>query len=179
MGGRGASSGRKNNSQQNTTDSLPSSITGTREERAQKFEQIEREYPAPPGVMNEYHIEEFSGTAEIHFDNNYLRGEDISIRYPRGTRASEEEKAGAIKYEIYQHRPALELSALSRRGGFATFEQSQKWGGRLLSDKEKAQVNSEMEAHIRKLFNSPLSRKGRELNESQWTRESGGWRRKV
>ena len=118
-----------------------------------------------------------AGNASIHFTNNAVRGEDTLIRYPSGSKANESEKAGAIKYAIYRHRGRLELAALCRRGGFATYEMAEKYGGRALSNQEKSAVNREMNAHIKKLFGSPLSREGRELNESHWIKENDGWRR--
>ena len=156
---------RKNNE-------IPSKVTDSH-----SFEEIDRLYPAPSGIMSEYHINEMGGTASIHFDNNAVRGEDTFIRYPNGRKASPSEKAGAIKYAIYKHRGALELAALCRRGGFATFDMAEKYGGRLLSNLEKAAVNREMNAHIKKLFGSPISREGQKLNEGHWIKEVGGWRR--
>lgn len=129
----------------------------------------------PPGIMSEYHTEDFGRRVEIHFDNDFVRGESILVDMPKNTTLPEKRKI--IYQAINQHRPALELAALSRREGFATFEMSRKWGGRLLSDAEKKQVNDEMTEHIRQLFKSPLSREGRKLNESFWKKKSGGWRR--
>ena len=127
--------------------------------------------------MSEYHVEESMGIASIHFDNNVIRGEDILVRYPSGRKATETEKAGAIKYAIYKHRGHLELAVLCRRGGFATYEMAEKYGGRLLSNAEKAVVDSEMNAYILKLFGTPLSAEGYEQNNHEWFKEPGGWRR--
>lgn len=127
--------------------------------------------------MSEYHVEISGGRIDIYFDNNFLRGEDTYINLPNGKKASEAERNGAIKYAIYKHRPQLELSASSRRDGFATIEMARKWSGRLLSDSEKNQVNADIEQHIKTLFKSPISQKGKELNESYWKKEQGGWRR--
>ena len=129
----------------------------------------------PPGIMNEYHTEDFGSRIEINFDNNAVRGEDTYVTVSSKATAAERQKA--VIDAIIKHRPNLELAALSRRGGFATFEMNEKWGGRLLSDAEKKQVNQEIEQHIKNLFKSPLSKKGKELNESFWKKESGGWRR--
>ena len=125
--------------------------------------------------MSEYHIEDFGSRIDIHFDNNAVRGEDTYVTVSKKATAAERQKA--VINAINKHRPNLELAALSRRDGFATFEMSQKWSGRLLSDAEKNQVNQEMEQHIKNLFKSPLSEKGRELNEAYWKHEAGGWRR--
>ena len=129
----------------------------------------------PPGIMCEYHTEDFGRQVEVYFDNNFVRGESILVTLPKKASAAEREKV--INNAINEHRPALELAASSRRNGFATYDMAEKWGGRLLSDKEKNQVNQEIEQHIKQLFKSPLSQKGRELNESYWKHESGGWRR--
>lgn len=158
---------------------IPAKITGTKSERAKIFEEIDRLYPNPSGIMSEYHVNDTLGTASIHFDNNAIRGEDILVRYPNGSKATASEKSGAIKYAIYRNRGALELAALCRRGGFATYEMAQKYGGRLLSNTEKSAVNREMNAHIKKLFGSPISREGREANETHWIKEPGGWRRSL
>ena len=157
--------------------SMPEKIEGTKEEQAKIFEQIDKFYKVPNGAMNEYHVEVSGKHVDIHFDNNYLIGEDTSIELPSGKKASKAEREGAIKYAIYQHRPQLELSASSRRDGFATIEMAIKWGGRLLSDAEKAQVDEEIEEHIQRLFNSPMSEEGKKLNELYWKKEQGGWRR--
>ena len=128
-----------------------------------------------PGIMSEYHIEDYGSRININFDNNAIIGEDTYAYVPR--KATQEEREKAVIEAVKKHRPNLELAALSRRNGFATFEMSQKWGGRLLSDAEKKQADIEMEDYIKQLFNSPLSQKGRELNESYWEHEDGGWRR--
>lgn len=129
----------------------------------------------PPGIMSEYHIEDFGRRVEVHFDNNFVRGESILVTLPK--KANTTERTRVINLAINQHRPALELAASSRRGGFATFEMLQKWGGRLLTDDEKNQVDQEIEQHIKQLFKSPLSKEGKKLNEAFWKKESGGWRR--
>ena len=125
--------------------------------------------------MSEYHVEDLGSKIYINFDNNAVRGEDTYVNVSKKATVAERQKA--IIDAINKHRPNLELAALSRRNGFATFEMSQKWNGRLFSDAEKNQVNQEMEQHIKQLFKSPLSQKGRELNESYWKHETGGWRR--
>ena len=129
----------------------------------------------PPGIMSEYHTEDFGSRIEINFDNNAVKGEDTYVNVSRKATVTERQKA--VINAINKHRPNLELAALSRRDGFATLEMSQKWSGRLLSEAEKKQVNQEMEQHIKNLFKSPLSEKGRELNEAYWKHEAGGWRR--
>ena len=129
----------------------------------------------PPGIMSEYHVDDFGRHLEIHFDNNSVRGESVLVTLPNKATASE--RTRAITNAINQHRPDLELAASSRRDGFATLEMSQKWSGRLLSDTEKNQVNQEIKQHIKQLFKSPMSKKGRELNEGYWKKETGGWRR--
>jgi len=127
------------------------------------------------GIMNEYHIADYGSRIEIYFDNNVVNGESTYANVPR--KATQEERDKAVIEAINRHRPDLELAALSRRGGFANFEMNEKWGGRLLSDSEKIQVDREMEEYIKQLFGSPLTDKGRELNEGYWVHEDGGWRR--
>lgn len=158
---------------------VPERLTGTKEEQARTLEEINRLYDNPPGIMSEYSVNDFGSTLEINFDNNAVRGESVLMRLPSGRHASEAEKAGAVKYAVYSHRPALELAASSRRQGFATLEMSQKWGGRLLTNTEKKQANREIEQNIQKLFKSPMSKKGKDLNESMWKKEEGGWRRRL
>ena len=158
---------------------VPERLMGTKEEKIKTLEEINRLYPDPPGIMGEYHVTESGSTLAIDFDNNAVMGEGTHINLPSGRHASEAEKAGAIKYAVYSHRAALELAASSRRQGFATLEMSQKWGGRLLTNTEKKQVNREIEQNIQKLFNTPMSKKGKELNESMWKKEDGGWRRRL
>ena len=160
-----------------SNNEIPIKIEGSRSEQAQIFEEINRLYPAPSNIMSEYHVDEVSGMASIYFDNNVVRGEDTLIRFPSGRKATENEKSGAIKYAIYKHRPRLELAALCRRGGFATFDMAEKYGGRFLTDIEKAAVNSEMNAYILKLFGTPLSEEGQKANESHWVKGPGGWKR--
>ena len=158
---------------------LPTKIKGSRAERAKIFEEIGRSYPDPSGIMSEYHVEDAGNSAIVYFDNNVVRGEDILVKFPSGSKASESEKAGAIKHAIYQHRGRLELAALCRRGGFATFDMAEKYGNRALSNLEKAAVDSEMNAYILKLFGSPLSAEGKELNETHWIQDADGWRRSL
>ena len=163
---------------------LPSEITGTREERARIYEEIDRLYPKPAGVMSEYHVvEEMKSSAHIIFDNEYTSGIDTNINYPRKMRATEAEKQGAIKYAVYKSRANLEYSATHRRewqggGGFATMDMARKYGGRGLSDKEKRHVERETAQHIQKLFKSSWSPEGRAKDNEHWYKTSEGWRRK-
>ena len=156
----------------------PSSARGMDHEKF--YEEIDRLYPEPPGEMGKYHVRDLGSRADIEFEYDSFTGEEPSPRYPLGQKSSDRAKAGAVKYAIYRQRGALELAALSRAGdGYGTLEMAQKWGGRLLSDSEKAAATREMEAHIQRVFKSPLSRAGRELNDSMWRREKGGWRRVI
>ena len=112
-------------------------------------------------------------------DYGFLVGEDPrSINLPHGRKAGEAERAGAIKYAIYKHRGALELAATCRAEGYPTYDMHRKWGGRILSSSEKAQVDREIEAHVQNLFQSPMSKSGKAYNVSEWAQLQGGWVRK-
>ena len=156
---------------------IPNKISGSREDQARIYEAIDRLYPNPPGIMNDYHIEEVGKNLEISFNYNMLHGEDTSIRLP-GRDVSEAVKNGAVKYAVYQHRGPLELAASSRgMNGYSNLEMGKKWGNRLLSDHEKTLANHDIYTNIQKLFKSPISTEGKRLNESYWGHENGGWRR--
>ncbi len=154
---------------------LPAKIEGSQEEQARIYEEINRLYPSPPGAMGEYKVEDFGRTLDIHMTYGLLAGENPVVRLPRGRKASEAERAGAIKYAIYKHRDALELAAISRQHGFPSLDFAEKWGGRILNSSEKAQVDREIEAHVQKLFKSPISKGGKKFNEGEWRQIQGGW----
>ena len=119
---------------------IPNAIEGSREDRERIFEEFNRLYPDPPGILNDYRLDTSLGAKQVGIFFNYNMAEAESpqfITYSRRNKTSEAAKAGQIKYEIYKSRPAVELALSSRHSGFSTFEMAQKWGGRVLNDSEK------------------------------------------
>ena len=53
-----------------------------------------------------------------------------------------------------------------------------KWGGRLLSNAEKTQADKEIEAYVRDLFKTPISKKGKQSNAVEWIKTRDGWYRR-
>ena len=143
------------------------------------YEAIDRLYAEPSGELGKYEvIESYGGNWEVRFRHPSFMDVEPGGRYPLGSQSSDASKAGMRKYRLLQARPALEQAELTRmQGGFGTSSLYEKYGGRILNDAEKAQATREMEAHIERLFGSPITRQGRELNNQDWRKVKGGWRR--
>ena len=143
------------------------------------YEAIDRVYGAPSGELGKYEvIESYGGNWEVRFRHPSFMDIEPGGRYPLGSKSSESSKSGMRKYMLLKTRPALEQAELTRmHGGFGTLSIYEKYGGRILNDAEKALATREMEAHIERLFGSPITRQGRELNEEDWRKVKGGWRR--
>ena len=157
---------------------VPFSVNGTSEARERFYEEFNNLYPDPPGILNDYRLDTRMGANQIGVFYNYNMAEAESpgfFTYSRRRNTSEAAKAGQIKYEIYKTRPQVELALSSRSSGFSNFEMAQKWGGRVLNNFEKAQVDGEMEANIRNLLGTPMSLAGKQLNEGFWVKQGEGW----
>ena len=157
---------------------VPFSVSGSGEERERFYEEFDRLYPAPPGILNDYRLDTSMGANQIGVFYNYNMAEAESpgfFTYSRRRNTSEAARAGQIKYEIYKTRSKVELALSSRSSGFSNLEMAQKWGGRVLNNSEKAQVNREMESNIRNLLGTPMSQAGKRLNESFWVKSGEGW----
>ena len=157
---------------------IPDSVSGTGAEREKIYEEFNRLYPDPPGILNDYRLDTSFGKNQVGIFYNYNMAEAESpgfFTYSRQRNTSEAAKAGQIKHEIYKTRPKVELALSSRSSGFSNFEMAQKWGGRVLNNSEKAQVDREMEANIRNLLGTPMSQAGKQLNESFWVKSGEGW----
>ena len=159
---------------------IPNVIEGTREDRERIFEEFNRLYPDPPGILNDYTLDTSRGDKQVgiffRHDMAYAESPQF-IDYSRRNKTSEAGKAGQIKYEIYKARPGVEIALSTRSGGFSTFDMARKWGGRVLSNTEKAQVDREMEEHIQQLLGTPMSKEGRKTNETFWVKNGDGWER--
>ncbi|MBQ6113893.1 MAG: hypothetical protein IJL11_00800 [Synergistaceae bacterium] len=151
---------------------------GSREANERFYEEFDRLYPNPPGILNDYTVTpQGSRTVDVVFNYNMAEAESpYTVTLP-SRNASESARRGAIKHAIYKKRPAVELALSSRSNGFSNFDMADKWGNRVLNNSEKAQVNREMEANIQRLLGTPMSKRGRELNESFWVKSGEGWTR--
>ena len=150
----------------------------SREGNEQLFEEFNRLYPDPPGILNDYTVRaEGLRGVEVTYRHNLAEAESPRyVSFP-SRKSSEAAKSGAIKHAIYVTRSRVELALSCRMEGYATLEMAQKWGHRILSSAEKAQVDREIEANTQRLLKSPMTKRGREMSERQWRREGEGWRR--
>ena len=101
----------------------------TREGRERFYEEFNRLYPDPPGILNDYRIEQLD-SRRINVLYNYELAEAESpalIRLP-SRNPSESVRNGAIKYAIYTSRPAVENALLTRQGGYSSFALAEKYG---------------------------------------------------
>ena len=156
---------------------IPQSIElGSREQREQIYEEFNRLYPDPPGILNDYRVEKL-GSKSVHVTFNYNMAEAESppmLTFP-SRHSSEGAQAGVIKHAIYERRPAVENALLVRMGGYATSELAMKYGKRVLSGDEKAKVDREMIRHVERLLGSPITKAGQEYNQAAWIKRGGGW----
>lgn len=151
--------------------------TGSFEEREKFFEEFDRLYPDPPGILNDYRIERDSKrSAYIYFNYNMAEAESPGL-VSMHEKLSELAKHGIIKYEIYRHRSGVERALYSRMGGYSSYDLANKYGKRVISSAEKAQADREMIAHVERLLASPMSKRGLAGNQGDWTKVAGGWRR--
>ena len=148
----------------------------TREARERFYEEFNKLYPDPPGILNDYRIEQ-EGSRRINILFNYNMAEAESpppVVLPKKN-SSEAVRNGAIKYAIYAQRPAVENALLVRKGGYSSYELAAKYGKRVLSAKEKAEADREMISFVEKLMKSPLSKEGHLYNQEAWKKQGNGW----
>ena len=157
---------------------VPSAVyTGNFEEREKFFEEFDHLYPTPPGILNDYRIQRDSKrSAYIYFNHDMAYAESPGL-VSLHEKFSESAKNGVIKYEIYRRRAAVERTLYSRMGGYSSYDLADKYGSRIISAAEKAQADKEMIAYVEKMLASPMSKRGLEGNQGDWTKVAGGWRR--
>ena len=112
---------------------VPDSVSGTGEERERFYEEFNRLYPEPPGILNDYRLDTRMGANQIGVFYNYNMAEAESpgfFMYSNRRKTSEAAKIGQIKHEIYKTRSKVELALSSRSSGFSNFDMAQKWGGK-------------------------------------------------
>ena len=153
-------------------------VEGSREERERIYEAIDRLYPAPPGEMNNYDvIQRDRRHIEVRFRQNMMEAESppqLTLTRPE---MSERARAGLIKQAIYRQRAAVEVALSTRKSGFPTYEMADKYGRKILSNSEKAQVDREIGEFVQSMLKTPMSSEGREIDSDMWIRVSGGWER--
>lgn len=157
---------------------VPFKLSGSGEDRERIYEEFDRLYPDPPGILGDYRLDESMGSRQVGIFFNYGMAEAESpsyVRYPRYGKDSEAAKRGLIKHEIYKTRPAVELALSSRHHGYASLEQAQKYGKRVLSNAEREQADREIISQVESLLRTPMSRAGLEYNRSEWRRQGNGW----
>ncbi len=160
---------------------IPSDITGSKEDRARLFEEIDRLYDVPPGELGKYTtVPESSRSLDLRFEHEFLSG-GVQPRVRTANyleKASPAEISGATKYAIYKQRPVLEQALMYRADGWPTLEMSLKYGvkgTRTFTDTEKTQIDKEIRAYIEGQFKSPLSRKGEQFAAAYWKKQGNRW----
>lgn len=154
-----------------------SATTGNDQQYEKFFEEFDRLYPTPPGILNDYRIVPNSKrSAYIYFNHDMAYAESPGL-VPLREKFSESAKNGMIKYEIYRRRAAVERTLYSRMGGYSSYDLADKYGSRVISAAEKAHADKEMIAYVEKMLASPMSKRGLAGNQSAWTKVAGGWRR--
>ena len=160
---------------------IPSDITGSKEDRARLFEEIDRLYDVPPGELGKYTtVPESSRSLDLRFEHEFLSG-GVQPRVRTANyleQASPAEISGATKYAIYKQRPILEQALMYRADGWPTHEMARKYGvrgTRTFTDAEKMQIDKEIRAYIEGQFKSSLSRKGEEMAAGYWGKQGDRW----
>lgn len=155
----------------------PEFITSmTREGRERFYEEFDKLYPDPPGILNDYRVEPL-GLRGLRVIFNYSLAEAESpgvINLP-DKNSGEAVRRGLIKYAIYQTRPRVEYALGCRRGGFSDYQLAHEYGGRVVSTAERDLVNAIMTMQVSAEIGSPLSRQGRAGIEGAWKPKNGGW----
>lgn len=157
---------------------VPYVIEGAGSAREKLFEEFNRLYPDPPGILNDYRLDTRLGANQIgiFFNHNMAEAESPQyVTWARGRRMSEEGKAGQIKYEIYRVRPAVEYALSSRMGGFSNFDLARKYGGRIVSKTERDEADRAIISQVEKLLGSPMTKRGLRMNETDWAERDGGY----
>ena len=153
----------------------------SRESRERFYEEFNRLYPEPPGILNDYRIEtDLRGrSAQVYFNYNLAEAESPGhIRFLRGANTTEEVKAGQIKHAIYVQRSAVEFALSSRMGEFPSYDLAKKYGGRVLSKLERDEADRAIYQHVEGLLKSPMTARGKWLNAEEWLERDGGYIRK-
>ena len=155
----------------------PEFIGGTTREGQERFyEEFDRLYPDPPGILNDYRVEPL-GLRGLRVNFNYSLAEAESpgvINLP-SKNSGEAVRRGLIKYAIYKTRPRVEYALGCRRGGFSDYQLAHEYGGRVVSTAERDLVNAIMTMQVSSEIGSPLSRQGRAGIEGAWKPKNGGW----
>ena len=161
---------------------IPDSIKGSADAREKVYEEIAKLYGDPPGVLNEYDVKPLnqSGTIiNILFTNNESHIVGIypqPVKYLKRGEASELSKQGQRTYEILKMRDAAIRASVYRGGdGWPNLEFQRKWGGRVLSNSEKAQADKEIRSYVERIFKSSLTAQDIKSMNIYWTRVDGGW----
>ena len=142
------------------------------------YEEINRLYPDPPGILNDYHLDTSLGPNQVGIFFNYNMAEAESpqfVTYSRRRNTSEAAKAGQIKQEIYRMRPNVEYALSSRLGGFSSYDLAEKYGGRVVSKAERDEANRAIISRVEKLLSSPMTKRGQKMNETDWVERDGGY----
>ena len=162
---------------------IPMEIRGSPEQREKLYEEFVRIYGTPPGALNEYELKPVidgnPNLVRIEFTNQdaIVRGIRVeNVKYLRKGQGSELSRQGQVNHAILKARLAMEAAA-SMRGldGFPNIELGQKYGRRILSNAEKEQADREINAFVRKVMKSPISRSGQRYLAQEWKKVSGGW----
>lgn len=157
---------------------IPAFIDGTGADKERIYEEINRLYPDPPGILNDYHLDTSLGPNQVGIFFNYNMAEAESpqfVTYSRRRNTSEAAKAGQIKQEIYRMRPNVEYALSSRLGGFSSYDLAEKYGGRVVSKAERDEANRAIISRVEKLLSSPMTKRGQKMNETDWVERDGGY----
>ncbi len=156
---------------------FPEFIDATsREARERFYEEFNKLYPDPPGILNDYRVEPNGrSSAFVYFNYNLAEAESPgNVSFP-SRHSSEAVKQGAIKHAIYKQRSAVEYALSSRLGGFSSYDLAQKYGGRVVSKAERAQADKKIISQVERLLGSPMTRRGLQMNATDWKEQDGGY----
>ena len=155
----------------------PEFIEGTtREGRERFYEEFDRLYPDPPGILNDYRVEPFSRRAiQVYFNYHMAEAESPGIVNLPSSTISEAVRRGVIKHALYVQRPAVENALLTRYGGYSSYDIANRYGKRVLSTVERTQADREMLSQVEQLMGSPVSNRGQISNANSWLSRDGGW----
>lgn len=156
---------------------IPQFISGSRENQAKVYEEIDKLYAQPSGLLGETKIISDQYEPEgirLQFPD-FASGAEPAVRYPSHRKASEAEKRGVLKHTLYQKRPELEYLYMWRRGrGGYWYDKSYTWHGRAFTSKEKAELERDWDRGILKAFGSPITKQSIRDRESQVWKKLGG-----
>ena len=150
---------------------MPQKITGSKEEQAKLYEEIDRLYERPK-YIHKVKIQDLGSQVDIQYLDNYFSGIASLERFPSGRKASNSEREGVIKHRMYYDRAEMELRIHNMFAGFPTPEMQMKYQGKALTEAEKAAVTAEAERLIFAIMGSPVSPAGRSLINSYWREDN-------